>query len=150
MKNRLYRNETNRVLGGVCSGLGEYLGIDPLFIRIFFILWTIMGELSVLIYAILWLVIPGKTESEAGGSFRADNLGERFHMLGREIGEIARQPSPQLITYTGAGLIGWGVYYLLRRFGFPWISWDYTLYFWPALLILAGIFVLIRATRQKK
>jgi len=150
MKNRLYRSESNRVLGGICGGLGEYLGIDPIFIRIFFILWTIMGELSVLIYVILWLVVPGKTQSDAGETFHGDDLRERFHRFGREIGEIAHQPSPQLITYTGAGLIGWGVYYLLRRFGFPWIYWDYALYLWPALLILAGVFVLIRASTRKK
>jgi Putative stress-responsive transcriptional regulator len=52
MSKRLYRKENNRVLGGVCSGLGEYIGIDPLFLRIFFVLWTIMGELSVLAYLI--------------------------------------------------------------------------------------------------
>lgn len=147
MNKRLYRSGSDRVVGGVCGGLGEYLGIDPLIIRIFFVLWTILGELSVLVYFILWLVVPRKEDSE---TFRVENLGSRFRMIGREIAEVVHEPSSQLITYTGVGLIGWGVYYLLRRVGFPWIGWDYTWYLWPALLIFAGIFVLVRAMTKKK
>ncbi len=147
MSNRLYRSESNRVLGGVCAGLGGYLGVDPLLIRIFFVLWTILGELSILVYFILWLVIPRENTAD---TFHAEDMRARFSQLGREISQIAHEPSSQLITYTGVGLIGWGVYYLLQRFGFPWISWDYTSYLWPALLILAGGFVLLRTLTKRK
>lgn len=150
MKNRLVRSETDCVLGGVCGGLGEYLGIDPIFIRIFFIVWTVLGELSVLVYFILWLIIPRKSAADEGERFSTENLGARFRGLGREINDIARQPSSQLITFAGVGLIAWGVYYLLRQFGFPWFAWDYTYYLWPALLIVAGAFVLVRSLRDKK
>ena len=150
MKNHLYRSETNRTIAGVCGGLGEFLGIDPLIIRIFFIIWTILGEFSVLVYFILWVVIPNKTASEEGQTFKSDELGSRFRIIGRELGEVARQPSQELITYAGIGLIGWGVFYLLRQFGFPWLNWNYSLYLWPALLIIAGVFVLIRTTTRKK
>jgi len=149
MGNRIVRSESNRVLGGVCGGLGEYLGIDPIFIRIFFIVWTVLGELSVLVYFILWLVIPSQSAAESGGSEPLD-LGARFRILGREIGEAARQPSSQLITFAGVGLIAWGVYYLLEQFGFPWVYWDYSGYLWPALLILAGAIVLARALTRKQ
>lgn len=147
MNKRLYRSETDLVLGGVCGGLGEYLRINPLFIRIFFVVWTILGELSVLIYIILWLVVPRKSDTSA---FRAENLGARFRQIGWDIGRIAQEPSSQLITYAGVGLIGWGVFYLLRQFGFPWIDWDYTRYVWPVFLIVAGVFVLLRAVAKKK
>lgn len=150
MKNRLYRSEKNRILGGVCGGLGEYLNIDPLFIRIFFIIWTVLGEFSVLIYLILWVVVPNKTGSDAGERFSSSELGSRIRMVADEFRMIVHQPSPELITYAGVGLIGWGVYYLLRRFGFPWFAWDYTAYLWPALLIIAGIFVLVRAASRNK
>ena len=150
MKNRLYRSETNRTIAGVCGGLGEYLGIDPLFIRIFFIIWTILGEFSVLVYFILWVIIPNKSASDAGETFKPEELGARFQMMGREVGAVAREPSQELITYAGVGLIGWGVLYLLRQFGFPWLDWNYSLYLWPAMLILAGVFVLIRASRRDK
>ena len=150
MKNRLYRSETNRTIAGVCGGLGEFLGIDPLIIRIFFILWTILGQASVLVYFILWVVIPNKSVSDAGETFKSDELGSRFSQMGRELSEVARQPSQQLITYAGVGLIGWGIYYLLRNFGFPWLNWDFSFYLWPALLIIAGAVVLFRAASRKQ
>lgn len=150
MKNRLYRSESNRVLGGVCGGLGEFLGIDPLFIRIFFVAWTVLGEFSVLIYFILWVVMPSKTASDAGEKFHSDELGARIRLVVDEIRMIVHQPGPELITFAGIGLIAWGVYYLLRRFGFPWFAWDFTPYLWPALLIVAGAFVLFRAASREK
>ena len=150
MKNRLYRSESNRILGGVCGGLGEFLGIDPIFIRIFFIVWTVLGEFSILIYFILWVVMPTKSASESGEKFRSEELGARIRMVVDEIRGLVQQPSPELITYAGIGLIAWGVYYLLRRFGFPWIAWNFTPYLWPALLIIAGVFILIRATSREK
>ncbi|HRW64093.1 MAG TPA: PspC domain-containing protein [Bacteroidales bacterium] len=56
---RLYRDPDNRILGGVCSGMGAYLNIDPIIVRIIFILLAIPGMGSgIVIYLILWIVIP--------------------------------------------------------------------------------------------
>lgn len=150
MNKRLYRSESNRILGGVCGGLGEFLGIDPIFIRIFFILWTVLGEFSVLIYLVLWVVVPSFSSSETGEKFRSEELGVRIRNVADEIRSLTHQPSPELITYAGVGLISWGVYYLLRRFGFPWTAWNFTPYMWPVFLIIAGVFVLVRATSREK
>lgn len=148
MNKRLYRKESNRVLGGVCAGLGDYLGIDPLFIRIFFVVWTIVGELSVLIYMVLWLIIPRSEDEQA---FRAENLGARFYQLAQEVREVVHEPSAQLITFAGAGLIGWGIYSLLERLtNFPWVLREYTWFLWPALLILAGVIVLGKTMWKNK
>ncbi|MFD2909523.1 PspC domain-containing protein [Flavobacterium ardleyense] len=56
---RLYRDSDNSLLGGVAAGFGHYLNIDPLWIRILFIIspWITFGT-SVLIYLILWILIP--------------------------------------------------------------------------------------------
>lgn len=147
MSKRLYRSESNHILGGVCGGLGEYIGISPIFLRIFFILWTIMGQFSLLAYLILWLVIPKEGSTE---TFRTEDLGIRFRQIGQEIGIAFHEPSGQLVTYAGIGLIGWGVYYLLQRLGLPWFPWEYTWYVWPALLILAGAFILLKTLSKRK
>lgn len=59
---RLYRDRDNSFLGGVASGFGHYLNIDPLWIRILFIIspWITFGT-SLLIYLILWILIPEAT-----------------------------------------------------------------------------------------
>ncbi|MFY9151527.1 MAG: PspC domain-containing protein [Prolixibacteraceae bacterium] len=59
IKKRLYRDGENRVLGGVCSGLSAYFNIDPVFLRILFVVLVFVGVgISVVIYLILWIVVP--------------------------------------------------------------------------------------------
>ncbi|MBN2350904.1 MAG: PspC domain-containing protein [Bacteroidales bacterium] len=55
---RMYRDPDSRIIGGVCSGLGAYWSIDPSIIRIVFVVLTIFGFAGVLIYLILWIVLP--------------------------------------------------------------------------------------------
>jgi phage shock protein C len=64
---RLYRSKKERMLGGVCGGLGEYFRLDPTFIRlIFIVVWFLTGFIPMLIiYIILWLLIPLAPEAAA-------------------------------------------------------------------------------------
>ncbi len=55
---RLYRDEDNNVFAGVCAGLGNYFGTDPVFIRLIFVAAFFLGGFGPLIYIILWIVIP--------------------------------------------------------------------------------------------
>lgn len=55
---RLYRNPDNRILGGVCAGLGEYFNTEPVLIRLIFIIISLFFASGILIYLILWLVTP--------------------------------------------------------------------------------------------
>ena len=61
---RLYRDEQNKVLGGVCSGIANYFGVDPLVVRI---LWVFVLGLNVLAYLILWIAVPSSAVKEVGG-----------------------------------------------------------------------------------
>ena len=62
---RLYRSIRQRMIGGVCGGLGEYLAIDPTLIRVLFILAAIFGGHGVLLYLILLLLVPIEPELTA-------------------------------------------------------------------------------------
>jgi len=56
---RLYRSRDDRLIGGVCAGLGKYLNIDPTVVRLLFVLGAFFGMGSlVVIYLVLLLVIP--------------------------------------------------------------------------------------------
>ena len=61
---RLYRDEKNKVLGGVCSGIANYFNIDPLVVRI---LWIFLIGINVLGYLILWIAVPSTSVKEVGG-----------------------------------------------------------------------------------
>jgi phage shock protein PspC (stress-responsive transcriptional regulator) len=54
---RLYRSRTQRILGGVCGGLGDFLGIDPTLIRLAWAFLSLTGA-GLLFYFVAWLIIP--------------------------------------------------------------------------------------------
>lgn len=73
-KKRMYRDPENRVLGGVCSGMGAYFNIDPVFLRILFVLLVFLGAgISVIIYLVFWVIVPA-----------ARTTAQRLEMKGEE------------------------------------------------------------------
>jgi phage shock protein PspC (stress-responsive transcriptional regulator) len=54
---QLTRSETNKRIAGVCGGIGEYFGIDPVLVRVGFVVAGLMGW-GVLLYVVLWIVLP--------------------------------------------------------------------------------------------
>jgi phage shock protein PspC (stress-responsive transcriptional regulator) len=71
---KLYRDTDNRIAGGVCSGLGAYFSIDPLVLRILFVIFALMFFSGAIIYLILWFVIP-----------EARTTAEKLEMRGRPV-----------------------------------------------------------------
>jgi len=72
---RLFRNPEDEVVGGVCSGLSAYFGIDdPVWIRIAWIVFTISGGVGIPAYIIKWIVAP-----------KAETAGDRLAMQGKKI-----------------------------------------------------------------
>jgi len=59
---RLYRSKKNRILGGVCGGLGEYFGIDPNLIRLLWIALALVNGIGLVLYIIAWILIPEEGE----------------------------------------------------------------------------------------
>lgn len=55
---RLYRSRTERMIGGVAGGLGEYFNIDPTLVRLGFVVGTFMGGPGLILYFILLIVVP--------------------------------------------------------------------------------------------
>ena len=55
---RLYRSRSNRTLAGVCAGIAEYYGWDPTLVRVAWIVLTLLGGSGILLYLIMWLVMP--------------------------------------------------------------------------------------------
>jgi phage shock protein PspC (stress-responsive transcriptional regulator) len=58
MNKRLYKSQTNKVLFGVCGGLGEYFNIDPTIIRLILVLLVLFAGTGILAYIVAALVIP--------------------------------------------------------------------------------------------
>ncbi len=71
---KLYRDPDDRVLGGVCSGLGAFFNLDPLIVRLIFVILFFGYGSSIIIYLILWIVVP-----------KAANTAQRLEMKGEEV-----------------------------------------------------------------
>ena len=61
---QLQRDQKRKIIGGVCSGLGIYFNVDPLWIRLLFALLAFAYGITLLIYVIMWIVVPGSYELE--------------------------------------------------------------------------------------
>jgi len=72
-KRRLYRDPDHRVLGGVCGGLGAYFNIDPVILRIIFVVLFFATGVALLAYLVLWIAVP-----------KAVNTAQRLEMRGQE------------------------------------------------------------------
>ena len=129
--NRLYRSTSDKVIGGVAGGLGDYLNIDPVIVRIIFVLLAIFGGSGVLIYIILWIVIPEK--SFRFGEVQPDPQEEQEMQ-----GMVDEQKKSSSSLIAGLILIAFGLLFLVDRLMPMYHIWD----FWPLLLIGAGILLI--------
>ena len=64
-RGRLYRNDADKILGGVCGGLGNYLRVDPTIIRLVFALISFGAGTGILLYILLWIILPSKPLANA-------------------------------------------------------------------------------------
>ncbi len=55
---RLVRNTSNEMVGGVCSGIADYFNIDPVIVRLVFVLMALGGGHGILAYLVLWMLMP--------------------------------------------------------------------------------------------
>ena len=63
---RLYRSKNERMLGGVCAGLGEYLDVDPAVIRLIWVVITILSiGTGIIVYILAWIIIPEENTGRA-------------------------------------------------------------------------------------
>jgi phage shock protein C len=172
VNNRLYRSRTDRMVAGVCGGLGEYFGIDSTLVRLFFVVAAILtGGLMILIYLVMMLVIPGEpfglakpTPAESMDEPSTPTPSEpppgideppQFSFGSGSIAGSSRFSSTPT-TYDQIGrrrqLVGWGLVALgtlvlmanLNLLG--WLNLHVT---WPGFLILAGVLLLLRQHYQR-
>ncbi len=152
MNNRLYRSRTDQMIGGVCGGLAAYLKIDSTLIRLFFVLLGLGSGIGLMVYLVLWIIIPYEGEGEAGTaetrSAGAGEVAERVRALGSDVQRAFQQPNPKAGLLVGAALIILGLVFLVDTLNLPWLRWLRFDTFWPVLLILGGAVLIWRRLRE--
>jgi phage shock protein C len=125
---RLFRSNDDRVIAGVCGGLGTYLGVDPVLIRIAAVVLVFAGGAGILLYGIGWIVIPEEPEPGAAQGPAA-------------AAEVERTSGAVLL---GLVFVVLGLFFLLDELWPDFLSWKYT---WPIALIAVGVAILVRGRR---
>jgi phage shock protein C len=162
----------DRILGGVCSGLAEGLHIDALWVRLGFVLLAFLQGVGLLIYIILWLVMPEQVEGENVTRSGFDSMTADLRRIGSELrgqfggtskpaagqepapagtttatvpaGATSSPPSRQTIVL-GVVLVVVGLILLGANIGL--IQWSVI---WPTVLIILGVVLLARTLDRRR
>ncbi|MBU5294671.1 PspC domain-containing protein [Anaerosalibacter bizertensis] len=132
MSKKFYRSSNDKIIAGVCGGLGEYFNIDPSIIRIFWLLFSISGSGSgIVAYIICAIVIPEK-DSDVIYYYENENKSYKNSAL-----------------FIGIVLILIGASLLVRKI-WPWFSLKSLKIarYWPILLIIAGIYIIYNQKKE--
>ncbi|HSC91585.1 MAG TPA: PspC domain-containing protein [Gaiellaceae bacterium] len=124
----LRRSRDDRVIAGVCGGLGQYFGIDAVILRIAFVVLLLAGGTGILLYIVGWIAIPEERPGEV--------------VAAAPRGAHDRSPGAEVV---GIGLVLLGIFFLLREVFPDVFDSDYL---WPLVLIAIGVAVLARAVRR--
>ncbi len=132
---QLYRSQTDRVLGGVSGGLADYFEVDSTLIRIIFIILFFSGGAGILLYLVLWLIVPSKPGKKIA---EEETIKENVEEIKTRAEEIGHNQGRQ---WFGILLLSLGVIFLLRNLGFFRI---FVGRLWPIVLVIIGIVMLTR------
>jgi phage shock protein C len=141
MTRRLYRSTTEKMIGGVCGGLAEYFDIDPVLVRILFVVATFAGGSGVLAYIICWIIIPQRPYVAA--STPVTDTPVTPNVAG------APQPPPEATNHRGSAVAG----ITLIIIGGVFLADNFLPHFhfrdfWPLILIALGIGILSKSTKH--
>jgi phage shock protein PspC (stress-responsive transcriptional regulator) len=111
---QLFRSRRNRAIAGVAGGLGEHFGVDPVWFRVAFVVLAVGGGSGILIYLIMWLIVPERP-------------------MGEDL------PPPAKGTVPGAAVVGMVLILIGTIALVNTITPDLGQYFWPIIFVIGGL-----------
>ena len=148
---KIYRKVDDCIIAGVCGGLADYFEIDETLVRVIFVLLVIGGGSGILIYLVLWLVIPKagqidkKIDWEENVKEFADDVSKKAKTVVSEFKKEIKvekvSPEKRQGSFFGLLLILWGGVLLINKVAPMLIEWEYV---WPGMLIFLGGYLMLR------
>lgn len=174
MEKRLYRNEHNKYVAGVASGLADYMGVDIAIIRLLFILTTIFAAgLGIIAYIVLWIVLPVNNDptlkykqfndyfkdKQPNSMFNSSEAFSSSYQAEEQTKwntpNFEQQPNLNQFkksndtsrTVVGLILLALGLYFLLRELGLVpyWFSIFKIYKLWPLAIVVLGVSLIFRS-----
>ncbi len=140
MNKKLYRSRKNKIIGGVCGGLGEYFEVDPVLIRILFVFLTFFHGSGLILYILLMIIVPLEpivfTEATNNSSSNSE-INEESILFKTNV----KKSNPKKLF--GIVLLVLGILLLLDNI----VSFfDFELIF-PIILIIAGLYLILESIK---
>lgn len=143
---KLYRSTENYIIAGVCGGLGDYFNIDPVLVRLVFVLLTIGNGVGVAIYIIMMIIVP-KDGADYKDSVREKNAKEFVGDIKTGAKSFANQIKKNSFFKNNKALIAsliillGFITFFEQIFPMYWFKWNL---FWPLLIIFIGFYILFK------
>jgi len=138
---RLYRDRSNKMMAGVCAGLAQYLEIDPVLVRVGFVLGAFANGIGILGYFILWVLVPQRPY--------AHDLYPEAHAADNAVPQPPTSSASTTMTAAtvfGTILIAVGAFALLDNL-IPGIDMGDL---WPFALVAMGVGLIVRSRHQQR
>jgi len=143
MEKRLYRSRKEKMISGVASGLGFYLNIDPVILRIIFVILTLINGTGLIIYLVMWAIVPQEpyelsfsSPNPGESAFTNENKGEqKTEEDSKFSGPAYSKPESKGHTVLGIFLNFVGSIFLIARLMPEFDFFDIM----PVLLIIGGL-----------
>jgi phage shock protein PspC (stress-responsive transcriptional regulator) len=165
MEKKLQRNEQDKILAGVCSGLADYFDVDVTWIRIAFIVATLAGFSGVIAYVILWIAVPARPYFPGAYNSKYGRPVADYRVY-----EDRDQPASGSSPYTvpeppvdsdkarrsgngrmiaGLLMIAFGAFFLFDEFNIIpyWFDFDKL---WPLVFIIPGILIISKTSKRRE
>ena len=149
----LQRSQKHKIIGGVCGGIGEYFDIDPVFIRLLFIVVSIVYGMGIIAYIVLWIIVPSApigsaySTTEETNYTNADNPSDISQNNDAESDTSKNGKNTDKIRFIiGLILLFIGVLILINEL-VPYID---SAYIWSAAFIIVGGYLVILSLIRKK
>lgn len=144
MQKNLYRSCKNQIFGGVSGGIGNYFEVDPVFIRLAFVITAFMGGLGVALYLIAWVIVPLDPSCKSDKSAQ-DEIEQKAKEVANEFEKVAKErKGGDGKVVLGLILLILGLMFLFQNL-FNVNVWHN---FWPLVLVIIGFIVIINSLRK--
>jgi phage shock protein C len=137
MDRKLYRSRSDRIIGGVASGLADYFEIDPIIIRIAFVVAALGWGVSILAYILLWVIVP--EEPLDWQKTPPEDLSVETDYINKVFSDRQKRKQNRKVL-AGVILILIGTIWFMSNI-FSFINFHYL---WPMVLIILGIIIMLK------
>lgn len=148
MEKKLQRNQQDKMIAGVCSGLADYFDIEATWVRIAFVITVIAGGSGILAYLILWIAVPKRPYIPNFGQFNAGSPAFESN-YSADFMKPKKKDNSNLRLIAGVIFIFFGLVFLLNEFDLipDWMDFENL---WPLILVGMGLYILSAGVNKNK